>query len=110
MGKKKRRIAGIAVVRGYFGPDRVPILSAVKKWSDHTEFDRRICASGLKQFLRPVMESDWHFDPARALPNGAPPPEGRDIDNAIRAGHVLVVEEVEGVRVRFAVSLATFTN
>src|SRR4051812_19498776 len=75
---------------------RVPIVVPRGDVADHMQFDRAVCAAGLKKFLRPVTPSDQP-DPARALRGGeTPPPQ-------FLGSHVLVEELSPGLRTRVPV-------
>jgi hypothetical protein len=68
-----------------------------RPWRDHMEFDRAICEAGLKDFLRPVMASDYP-NPARRRPPclaGVPFPEIPARINTLR-----IREIAAGVRAR----------
>jgi hypothetical protein len=67
------------------------VIEPVNPPPDHMEFDRQVCAFGLKSFLRPVMPSDF----PKEWPANWPPRS-----SAEKCNHVLVTEASPGVRTR----------
>ncbi len=66
---------------------------------DQMEFDRTVCAAGLKRFIRPCMPSDQP-DPTQQI--SGPPMAG---NMGFEAGWVLVEEQSPGIRFRRGVDL-----
>jgi hypothetical protein len=85
------RPGGVANIEG----ERVPVVLPLEDLEDHTEFDRQICAAGLKRFLRPLAPSDQP-DPAGVYGPEAP---------RFTGSHILVHELTEGVRGRAGIQL-----
>jgi hypothetical protein len=40
-------------------PNEIPLLEPLQEISDHMEFDRSVCAAGIKAFMRKTMLSDY---------------------------------------------------
>jgi hypothetical protein len=76
---------GFVLVQG----DSVPLVRPLDADASQLEFDRALCASGLKRFVRAAMRDEW--------PEVMEMPRLHD--------HVLVREEVPGVRVRLSLTV-----
>lgn len=63
-----------------------PVVEPLRAWDHHMDFDREICAAGVKSFIRPIMESDQ--------PECLMPTLGDDVD------YVLVYRIASDMRVR----------
>jgi hypothetical protein len=100
MGKRRRqkrqrrqgdvpRLEGLAEVPGVpaFLPwgGTCPLVVPLTTWDDPTDFDREVCARGLKLYARPALPGDW--------------PPG--VDNGYVG--VIVREAGQGVRVRVGI-------
>jgi hypothetical protein len=65
------------------GSEKVQLISPLDKTIHHMNFDRAVCAAGLKRFVRPILESDLETNPTIKI-----------------GGHMLIVEEKPGQRLR----------
>jgi hypothetical protein len=74
----------------------LPIVLPRAEGDDHAEFDRRVCAAGLKAFVRPAWESDRAR--IRELADHLDEPAMRT-----HPSHVLIRELSPGVRTRLPV-------
>jgi hypothetical protein len=72
----------------------LPIVEPLRCVEDHMEFDRQICAAGLKRFVRRILPSD--------LPAIAP-----GVDDHV--SHVLVAEHTPGLRSRIGLQFVIKT-
>ncbi len=84
---------GVALVDGV----EVPIVLPLAEWDDPGEFDRAVCAAGLKTFLRPLTAADQP-DPSRRIRGGP----GDELPR-FAGTHILVRELAPGIRTRTGV-------
>jgi hypothetical protein len=77
----------------------LPYLIPRRAWRDHMDFDRAVCATGLKDYVRPIMPSD-HPNPARARSSG-PVPQMPPGTNALR-----IRELARGIRTRLSCTIS----
>jgi hypothetical protein len=78
----------------------VPMLRPKRRHAVHEDFDRMICAAGIKKFVRPAMDSDrpgrgTAFNPQTGKPDPMVP-----VPEVIVGSHMLVIELEEGLRIR----------
>jgi hypothetical protein len=78
----------------------LPMLRPKRGYAVHEDFDRVICAAGIKKFVRPAMDSDrlgheTAFDPQTGKPDPTIP-----VPEVIVGSHMLVIELEEGLRIR----------
>jgi hypothetical protein len=79
-----QRVSNFLAVIGVEGRP-TPLVEPIAACADHADFDRELCAAGIKRFVRQRMESDW---PSEVTDGQALP------------GHLLVTEKTPGVRTR----------
>jgi hypothetical protein len=84
---------GFALIDG----EHVPIAIPREEPDDAVEFDRRVCACGLRRYLRPMMAADQ----SQALRVTGGDPGG---PTQFKGTHILVTELRPGVRHRVGVA------
>ena len=98
--KEKPTVQGYVVING----KRIPMV--IPSGEPHQmDLDREVCATWMKQFVRPRLPSD-NLDPADILEtiNGPLPPEVFTA-NVFKASHILVREVKPGHRIRQGINV-----
>jgi hypothetical protein len=87
-----RKRAGADVLDSVGRPSgKLPVIEPTGTHATHEEFDRMVCATGVRKFVRPIMDNEWQLTP--------------DIPIFGMPDHVLVIELSRGVRRRCGFNL-----